>query len=346
MKKILILSLVLGSLFVSCKKPLMDETNCFMSFEEAKKEAKSSKKDILVIISQDESEQSVASSIFKEKVLTNPEFIDFAKDNFVLYRMDYSPSNTKKSAYADDATKKEIKIAKKYESAFEEGRELTRILEVPYPPSFYVLSKDALFVCKVEYFEPEFNAKSFILLLQECQMKSQELNQKVAAVKKGSKEDRIKALDDLYTTSNNAGRTLLKDLITDTVKIDSNNKTGLNGKFIYYKLSTDANEFITKQQYQKAIDLYEKSTEYDYLDSVYKQQSFYMIAYIGQMSELFSEELSYDYLRKAYDAAPDSQIAPYIKMDLDAYEEMTKNREAEKAATQENTTEQQGTQSE
>lgn len=309
---IAIATLIMAASFVSCKKYTKDETNCYVGFEEVKKVAHKSKKPILVMITQEEGEMNGGSKYFVDNILINPAFSDYCKDKFELYRMDFSTGNIQKSAIKEDSSKQEQEEAAKYAEYFQQGVQLATYFGIQYTPAFYILTKDGYFVSEVYYTEDSMTETAFTELLEGYREQVNYIESLIAATKKGTISEKINAIDSLYTVTPLAGQFFLGEFAREAVKIDPENSTGLIGKYYFFVADEKASELYRNQDEAGAIQAYLDAAESGKLEPEYKQQCYYMAAWILESVGSMDINMLIDYLQKAYDAAPDSDYAPDI----------------------------------
>lgn len=317
---VIALSLLLTcALFSGCKKYSKDETNCYIGFEEVKQAAKKSGKPILVMLTQEEGEQNGGSKYFVENILTNKEFADYCKTSFELYRMDFSTKNIQKTAVNEDASKKEIQQAEQFAEYFQQGVQLATYFGVNYTPAFYILTKDGYFVSEVYYTEDALNVGSFIEILQGYEQQVNYIEGLVSATKNGTVQERITAIDSLYSVTPMAGQFFLGDFARTAVEIDPENTTGVIGKYYFFVADEKASILYKNQDAAGAIQAYIDAAESGKMEPDYVQQCYYMSAWILESISSMDSDLLIGYLQKAYDAAPDSLYAENILESIEYY---------------------------
>lgn len=338
MKKALFLTLlaICASFMISCGSPAMkDDSGCFMSMTDAKKAANKAKSNILVIISQEEGEDNGGSAYFVNNILMNENFRNYCKDNFELYRMDYSQKNLLKSRIDENATKKEQELAHKYADFVQEGMMLSQYLEVKYTPAFYIITKDGYLVSEVDYTEDEMNVESFSDLLDSYKSQAKYVQDVVNATKKGSDTERLNAINALFSITPVGGQFLLYDFAQQAVKLDPENKSGTTGKYYYMTMEEKALDFYRDGNVEDAINTLSEAADKKIMGAEFDQQAYYMCAWILESVGAMGSDLIPQYLEKAYYSNPTSETAAIIKDALDYYsvqfKELQNNPQVEEA---------------
>lgn len=317
--KIFALLLAFAALFTSCSKPLMDDSGCFMSMEDAKKAANKSKSNILVIISQEEGEQNGGSSYFVHNILLNENFREYCKDKFQLYRMDYSQKNLLKSRIDENADEKTKKQAELYGDLIQDGMKLTSFLGTNYTPAFYVMTKDGYFVAEVEYTEDSMNVEAFSDLLDSYTSQAKYVQDLINATKKGSKTEKFNAIESLFEVTPLGGRYFLYDFAEKAIALDPDNETGKTGKYHFMVAEQKATDLFQETKYDEAINVFTEVAESGFLEPSSVQSAYYMCAWILETVGAMDSTLLLDYLHKAYEADPDTPNGQLIKEAIDYY---------------------------
>lgn len=317
--KIIALLAALAALFTSCSKPLLDETGCYINLEDAKKAARKAKSNILIIISQEEGEQNGGSSYFVHNILLNENFREYCKDNFELYRMDYSQKNLLKSRIDENADEKAKKQAEQYGDLIQEGMKITSYLGTNYTPAFYIMTKDGYFVAEVEYTEDSMNVDAFSDLLDSYKSQAKYVQDLINATKKGSDTEKFTAIESLFEVTPMPGQYFLYDFAEKAIALDKNNETGKTGKYHFMIAEEKATKLFQETKYDEAINVFAELAESGVLEPESKQSAYYMCAWILESIGSMDSPLLLDYLHKAYDAAPASENAHLLEEAIEYY---------------------------
>lgn len=307
------------TMLASCSKPMVDETGCYLSFDEVQAAAKKSGNSILVIISQEENEQNGGSAYFVNNILLNENFRNFCKDKYELYRMDFSQRNLLKSRITEEASNKEKELAEKYGDHIQEGIKLASYLQVSYTPSFYIFTNEGHFVSEVDYSEDNMNVQGFSDLLDSYLGHAKFTLDLVKATRTGSKEERINAMAVLYDQTPYAGRYFLYDIAKAAVELDPDNSSKLIGPYYYMYYEDVATQYYIDGKYDEAIAEMKKLAESGKIDATGVMSAYYMCAHILESVGSPDINLILDYLHKAYNADPESVDALVIMNAIESY---------------------------
>ncbi len=315
MKKILVTLLAaICLLMASCgNKAVLDDCGCYVSITDAKKAAQASDKNIILAITNEGGD--LISSEFVEKVMKSSDFKDAIEGRYVVWHFDASQSAFEKTVAKEDATKAEKKAAAAAEQLMNESIHYAiNINGGAYSPQFFVLSKDAYPIVELYYEdnEDEISPADFIEIINQYAKEIDMFNSMIDATKTGTKEEKIMAIDNVYTTTQEVYRVSMTPLWQAAVKMDPKNKSGLVGKFIYSIAEAEASEYYLNGEVGKAIATLIKTAEKKNIEPENVQSCYYLAAYLLSSSGSTEIELIADYLQKSYDAAPDTEIAPSI----------------------------------
>lgn len=313
--------LLVTTLFSGCsKKAVKDETNCFVSFDQAKAASKKSKKPILAIFTQEEGEQNGGSKYFVDNILLNKEFSKYCDKKYVLYRMDFSMKNFQKTAINDEATEDQQKAAREYADYLQQGVQLAQYVGFSYSPAFFVFTKEGYLVAEVEYTEDSMNVQAFSALLDDYLKQVDYVENLISATNKGTQEEKLNAIDALYSVTPAGGRYFLTPFAQKAFDMDPENKTGRIGVYYFILADEKASKLYLEQDSAGSIQTYIAAAESGMLDSEYVQQCYYMAAWVLESISAMDTNLILDYLEKAYKAAPDSVYAEEILGGIEYYQ--------------------------
>lgn len=322
MKKLLTilagLSLVL---FTSCgAQAVLDDCGCYQTLGDAVKAAEKSEVNILYAVTNEGGD--AISSAFVTQVMKSEKFKELLGSRFVVYHLDASQAAFEKTVAKDDADDKAIKAAEEAEKRMNENLDFAVSIGAGnYSPQFYVLSKEGYPICEVYYEDDEddISAEAFNELVNQYSSEIDNFNQMVAATKTGTKEEQLKAIDNLYETTNDVFHIAMTDLWEKAVSLDKQNKSGLIGKYIYSLAEKEASEYYMNNEVGKSIATMIKAAENKALLPEDVQSCYYLAAYMLSASGSTDIQLIADYLQKSYEAAPDTEIAPMIEETANYY---------------------------
>lgn len=329
MKKIIpVFCLVILTLFTSCKdKYRKDAYGCFISYMDAKEEASEKKLPVLAIITQEEGEQGGGSDFFIKNILTNKEFKTYAKDKFILYRMDCSQSTFQKSVFAEDGTDKEKEESLFFSDAIKEGFDLMANLGVDYTPYFAFVLPQGYIVNEINYSEDKMDTKTFCSILDYFYQEV-EMNKHLVELIETSDSDseKLTSIEALYETTPVKFRGSLIDLARLAVSLDPENKTGKMGKYLFSIADTDASELcINQQDYEGAIKKYMDLLDTGYLSNEEKIQCYYMSAYVLERFGSIDDPRLLEYLKKALELNPEEEMKLYLENGIEYFSNTVKS---------------------
>ena len=314
-------------MIIGCSKKT-ETVNSFGFYEdldEAKVIAKKQKKDILLAVTMEDLDDD--STSFRQNVLASEEFKSLLGNKFVGVNFDFGPT-----AYADTevqpgATKEEEEAAEKRTELILKNMQFVRTLDVQYTPVVFILSADGYYVTQFEYSENFENAKTFADEINSCEYLLAEMKSLFAAVEKGSVEERMNALDQIYYKGN--GGVTYENLFRQAPEIDKKNETGLVSKLYMEAVLLDCMNFYAVGDSESALDVLVKAAEGTALDPSEKQEAYYMAGYL--LITAGSEDIDQviEYFNLAIKASPDDERVPSIKDLIETISTMSESQEQE-----------------
>lgn len=331
---VLLLAGMIAAGLTGCKKAdgPKDEYDCFISMDDAKVEAEKKNLPILVTVTVEESERDgmeAGSKYYLENILGTKEFKDYADNHFVLYRFDFSQKSYEKTVAPENASDKEKAEADKYAQYMKEGYMLASILGVQYTPSIFILTKEGYPVSEVEYFEDSLSADGFIKILETYADKTQFLNDMLSATKKGSNEEKLKAIEALYSTTPDMWQIFLLDLAKQAIKLDPDNKSGEMGKYVLAVGEDEAANLYNEQKFQEAAEKYIELAQHKFMTPELAQQCYYMAAWTLASTGSAAPDVIMGYLNNAVSVAPDSENTPLIYSFMEYFQSLFVTSDAE-----------------
>ena len=178
------------------------------------------------------------------------------------------------------------------------------------------------------------NVEGYISMVKNEADTVKEVNDMVAATKKGTNLERVNAINTLYDSQSETHRLLLSNLCREVVKLDKNNESGLLSKYLFAVANADAYEKLIKLEVAEAIKVYEKAAEDARLEAADKQNLYYIAANILASSGTTDYEYVVKLLQNALDADPESSYAEGLQKTIDYVKEM--QEQAKQAAADAN----------
>lgn len=301
-------SVAAALLLASCGK----QAEWYSDFETAKKAAKKSEKDIYLLVSGDD--WADTSLPFKEKVV-NDEFVKASKDKYILVNVDFSEKEFAKTELASDASDAEKKEAEKIKAEYDKKSKVVNLYPVTAWPQAYILSSDGYILLALNYDADIEDTEDYLEYIEENKEKIETTRTLISDVKSSKGLDKVYAIEKLINEANTNSR-IYRDLVKEVIKLDSNNETGLLGKyelsetyFVIYDMIAEKKE-VTPQPF---IDVVEKG----HLSQEQIQEAYYDAAYLMANTGSRDYNLMEELLDKAYKADIEGENAKEILASLE-----------------------------
>lgn len=268
MKKIFLFLIFFAIVFAGCaRNSSKDEFGIFHDLEKTISVAEKSDKKILLVFTKLESggfnetlvNQVLHAQDYQEKIGAEFETcqIDFSKEDF---------SSQKKSA-------------KKTKAQTERDMNTTVIYGVETPPTVMILSPQGYVISSITYLSC-INVQEFSNIIEVEREKIDAMEKMVAAVKNAEGIEKISAIDLLYENTHANYRYQLRKLCDEVVRSDKKNESGLVGKYLLARASTEAMDCYLARKPEKAAECYIKYARSKFLSVEEKQRCYYAAAYI------------------------------------------------------------------
>lgn len=268
MKKIFLFLIFFAIVFAGCtRNSSKDEFGIFHDLEKTISVAEKSDKKILLVFTKLESggfnetliNQVLHAQDYQEKIGAEFETcqIDFSKEDF---------SSQKKSA-------------KKTKAQTERDMNTTVIYGVETPPTVMILSPQGYVISSITYLSC-INVQEFSNIIEVEREKIDAMEKMVAAVKNAEGIEKISAIDLLYENTHANYRYQLRKLCDEVVRSDKKNESGLVGKYLLARASTEAMDCYLARKPEKAAECYIKYVRSKFLSVEEKQRCYYAAAYI------------------------------------------------------------------
>lgn len=312
MKRLFTITIALLSLiFISCGKARVDTSGCYLDVEDAKKMAEKKNQDILVFITMNGEDSS--SQSMTDNVIRNPKFKDEISSKYITVRIDFSDNTYKISEASEDASDTAKKNAEKNAETIEHNKQFAKLLNASATPTVFVLSKEVYLITSIYDGTKVKTYDAFKKQLKEISPVIEEMHKMIANTKKGSAEEKMKAIDELYQATAPEARHFLADLLYSAKKIDPSNKSGLLGECLYSAADAKAVAAMNSGDIRAAVNAYLSVENETSIDPVERQQAIYTAAYLCTRAGLEENPVIISYLEKAIAAAPDSDEVPTLK---------------------------------
>lgn len=316
MKKTFVAAIISAALLMlaGCSSAKADKFGWYSDFEEAKKIAQKQDKNILLFVSILDADEN--SATLSSNVLRTDEFKSYASKSLVCVNMDFSQTEYEEAMVDDTATDAQKKKAEEIQKKYEKNMRIVSSYYVEETPALFLATKDGYVISTIAYDTSIIAPKDFIALLDEQAEKSTEINNLVAATTKGSKIEQAKAIDNLYEATAPESRMLLEDQISRFLTLDTNNETGLCGKYLIASANIEAQNAFMIGDASAAVAAFDKVTNSELSSPDEKQQAYYMSAYALIQTGSQDMALVLDMFQKAFDANPESEYAPQIQQSV------------------------------
>ena len=326
-----VLILTLSSMLSSCKKNYLNADGSFCSVDAAKQNAKKKNQDILLIITT--GTDDLMSELFIKNVLTTDVFKNSITKKYTVLHMDFSEDSYQRTVVNPEADKKTQKVNEEYSQMMFKNAKIASQLNVTATPAVFLFTQEMYYISKVIFEEDLSNAAQLEVLLNKYEQKIETVHEKVSASKKGSSEERIKAIDELYEMTDPAYKVFLSELYDVVIDLDKNDKTGLLSKYLVAHANSLSTSYFMEGKIDEAVNELLEICKNKYLSQEDRQQSYYMAAYLYAMSGDTNLERMSDLLQKSIDASPQFQSVNAIVNFKDYIDGMIKDTKIENSAS-------------
>lgn len=310
MKKIIILLasvFVFGVFFVSCSKRI-DASTWIDNLSDAKQAAAQQKKDIFIFFSSDEDE---ISKKLKENVFSTDQFISTFSKEYILANLDFSNSLFEKTQILPEDDDETQKAAFKLQEKISENMKTAQVYNVASSPTFLIMSKEGYVITQIA-FEENSSFDDVVQTFNDNSQKIADFKKNLEKTSKGSKEEKIKAIDDIFEWTDYSYRYAILPLSQKLIALDKNNSSGLVGKYIIAVANAKAVDAFLNDDINTAVESFAEIGTNEFLTTEEKQQVYYMAAYVLAQSGSQDYEKIRNYFQASYDIDPESEYAEQI----------------------------------
>ena len=324
MKKNITVSLLLSLfLLVSCGKSKTSANGCYKDINSAKIAAQKNNQDILVVVTM--AGDDVSSQDFVTNVLNTESFAKDIASKYAAVHMDFSQASYEKTVVNPEADKKTQKAAEEYALLMQENAKFASLMNVQNTPALFLFTKEVYVITELDYTEDVKSSNDLVALIQSEQTAIDNVHAMVEAVNNSSKLEKVTAIDRLYEATELLYQPFLKDLIAEVLSIDKKNESGVLSKYIMAKADSDAAYLDVLGDAEGASDIYVKICDNEYLLPEYKQQAYYLAAYLLSMSGSTDFDKILGCLEKSLEADPQSEQVPNIQNVINYFKEAFSN---------------------
>lgn len=304
MKKIIFVLLTLSMLFfVGCKS---EPVEWLTDLDQATLAAEENNKDLLIFFSglgwDGYSEQ------FTSEILTQKAFLKEIGANYIPVQLNIALDE-------EGLTEEEIVVNQSnYMIAYSLG--------VSSVPSIIVMTKDGNPYGSILY-TTDTTTESVIADFKAIKKAGDSIRKLTPKIEKATGVNKAELIDELYSSVSEEFSYQFTDYIAEFPSLDPENKTGKLGK---YKLLLAYDEslaiFNESGDINAAAQVFINLAESGLLTVEEYQTAYYNAAYLESYGGQIVTENTLPYLQKAYDAAPDSELADSISMTIESLTSM------------------------
>lgn len=305
--------------FTSCSKPVTDENGFSLDGKSAVEIAKKEKKNILLVATM--KGDDLFSSDLIDFVLKDSRFNEEIGSKYTVLLTDFSEASYGATVYNDDSTKEEKKIAEENAERMHQNTLLASRLNLQLTPAIYIMSKDMYYITQLDFTTDQItNFDSFKELLEKQQPIVDDFNSRIEKIEKGSKTEKLAAIDQLYESTESAYIPFIKNLIEEYIKLDKKDETGLLSKYLLAKADIESSNYFIAGDVGNAVKIYVNTAKDMRLKPEDRQNCYYLSAYILVISGSQDLDSVVGYLKSAIDAYPEGPNTPSIEMALEEVE--------------------------
>lgn len=289
------------------------------SLDEAKSKAQKQNKDIYLLFSGDDFDDS--SVAFKQSVTNTKEFEELFKDyilvNIIFSETDYSKTQN----VPEDADKKTLREVEKIEQEYKEKMELSRNYGVQSFPTAYILSPEGFVLLAIPFDPAQTNAQEYKAEIDSRSAEILETKDLLNTVKASQDLEKVQAIEALCQSANGQlAIGSLRPYIEEVLVLDPTNESGLLGEYLIRDAYFKSFDAISNDE-DPALP-FENIVENEFLNPSLKQEAYFLAAYNLAMIGSTDFDRMIDNLQNAYDIAPETDQVQYILQGLDQVKQM------------------------
>ena len=315
MKKLSGLAVILAAaavLFTACSKtPKIDSSKWIDNLEDGLTAAAKENKRVFVFFSVDD--QDGISADLKSAVFNTEDFISSKTADFVLVNLDYSNSLFEEIDAKQNGTEEEQKEAEALSDKIQRNMVTINMYNVESSPAFYILSKEGYVESILDITSEDDTLEAVNNKFEEKKASLESFDNLLAATAKGSKSEKVQAIDALFEAAAPQLRQVLTPLSEQLVKLDPKNESGFVGKHVIAIANAKAIRAYVQQDPETASAEFVKAGDNQYVSAEDRQGAYYTAGYLLAQSGSQDYQAIKDLFQKSYDAAPESEHAAQIK---------------------------------
>ncbi len=268
MKKIFItilISSIISILFLSC-----GNAKWLTSFEEAKKISAKKNQDIFMVVSGGEE----LSKNFKTNVLDSKEFLSSQK-NLTLLFINLSADGL---AGLDH---------EQFTKVYEETSKIILNYNITDELTMIRMSPEGYCLFDFPYVEKYESVENLIEDIKSSEEKVGEMKSIISKIKKTSGTEKVRAIDQLYESTDENHRTVVLPLCNEILDLDKENATGLLGKYELISAYDQAYKILSRETVDQSAQIFINLVNNGHLDKSQKFEAYYtasfMYSLVGSM---------------------------------------------------------------
>ena len=334
MKKVcgLLILCVLGAL-VSCAAD-KNAAGWYEDFDEAKKAAKSKHCNILLFVNSDNDAEGTKTAV--DWLISSSDFVKRLENEYICVHFDFTNLDSVLSEIPDNLTNKEQKTLEAKKKKLLKQFTVADSYMIQETPAIVLTNQDGYYITDVALDYMGFSVNAYLSNIDLEKQNVQEFEKLVEATKKGSKLDKVRAIDRLYESMTENHRLLISDLIKKVPVYDKTNQTGLVGKYIVAAAHSDAYNALISGTPENAYKIYEAAANNAYISPDEAQTLFYLASSVLANTGSNDIDKIIELLEKAIDVSPESEYAENLRQ---VYENVLSAKESMEAMESSNSEE-------
>lgn len=281
-------------------------------YDAALNAAKESKKELLVAFTGVDWDQ-ISETLFSGDsenpgMLETDEFAKKISKNYVLCHLDMPIDEDKIS-----------------EEKLDDLYSLAMAFNIQALPSFILLNSEGVPYATLPYAEDMQSVDALVAKFEAEKSKNAKIADLKEKLEKSTGTKKVEVLDELFEIIPVEEQSSLVDAILEVPSLDPENKTGLLGKYVLIGTYAKAENAMRTGNADQAVKAFLEVAEGDVLEPVYKQEAYYMSAYVSFASGLVTSNVSRDqilgYLQKALEIYPEGEAVEGIAQTIESLKE-------------------------
>lgn len=327
---------VFGALFVLSFFSCSNGKKWYTNFDEASAKAKKSGKNIFLLFSGDDWDNTSAD--FKANVLQTEEFAKEIGKKYILLNLDFSQNEYEKTEVEENATEEEKNAAQEIAARYLEKEKLVLEYHVQQYPAIFITTPEGYYIDSINYDASFTDFPNFHEKFNDHQGLIDRANGLTQTIKKAKGKDKALAIDAFYEATPTDYQPLLVPMFKEVLSLDEENETGLLGKYELAQAYIQSFDVANEGNVDGAVTVITSVADNPalHLDKDQKQMAYYTGAYILSLSGSHDFDKILDLLQKAYDASPNGIHAKDVQTAKGYTENLVKIMEEYSSSENEN----------